>query len=255
MRQPLPRRNSAGGFVLVLTLWVIAVVAIAASYFAEKVSSAVELAQKARQNTQTAIGMASSRSEILYRLATTSLTVNGLGQGNTVIALDNRPYRASGNTRLQVQDSRGLINLNQTPDDRLMRFFSLMGIPGEQHSRLIDTLRDYLGAGSLKRLNGAERQQYQARGLPPPANDNLVTPWEARRIIGWRDTPQIWQSNQFMDLCTTGTAAGFNPNTAPFEVLATLPGMTTALARSEASDPRSARFPDTARRQYPAPSA
>ena len=225
-------KKTEQGFVLVLTLWVIVIVAIAASYFAEKVASAVELAQKSRQNTQATIDMAATRAEILYRLATTSMTVDGLGRGNTLMALDNRPYRALGDTLVRVQDSRGLLNLNQTNDDRLLRFLGIMGIPAEQRRHLVDTLRDYIDTDKFEHLNGAEEPQYLARQLPPPTNNNLATPWEARRIIGWRDAPQLWQNSRFIDLTTTSTMPGLNPNTAPVEVLATLPGVTEELAKT-----------------------
>jgi DNA uptake protein ComE-like DNA-binding protein len=135
-----------------------------------------------------------------------------------------------GDTLVRLQDNRGLLNLNQTNDDRLMRFLGIMGIPAEQRSHLIDTLRDYLDADKLEHLNGAEEPQYLARQLPPPTNDNLTTPWEVRRIIGWRDAPQLWQNSRFIELTTTSTMGGLNPNTAPVEVLATLPGMTEQLA-------------------------
>jgi len=212
--------------LLVLTLLVLVIVAIAASTFAEKVASAVELAQKSRQNTQTIIDMAATRAEILYRLGTTSITMDGLGRGNTLVALDNRPYRGLGDTLVHLQDNRGLLNLNQTNDDRLLRFLGIMGIPAEQRSHLIDTLRDYIDADKLEHLNGAEEPQYLARQLVPPTNNYLTTPWEVRRIIGWRDAPQLWQNSRFIDLTTTSTMGGLNPNTAPVEVLATLPGMT-----------------------------
>ena len=208
-----------------------AIAAIAAAYFAEKVSSAIEMAEKSRQNTQAQIDLASSRAEILYRLATTSLTVEGLGRGNAVIRLENRHYQAMGATFVQLQDSRGLLNLNQTTDDRLMRFLGLMGIPPERRSHLLDTLRDYTDIDKLERLNGAEEAQYIARGLPTPTNNALATPMEVRRIIGWRDSPQITQNNRFTDLTTTSTIIGLNPNTAPAEVLATLPGMTDDIAK------------------------
>ena len=232
MRRTFHPQSAERGFVLVLTLWVMAIVAIAAAYFSEKVSAAVELAEKSRQNAQVAIDLASSRAEILYRLATTSMTVEGLGRGNAVIALDNRPYRALGDTLIRLQDTRGLLNLNQTPDDRMLRFLGLMGIPAEQRNHLLDTLRDYTDADKLERLNGAEEPQYLARGLPPPTNNALATPMEVRRIIGWRDAPQLWQNNRFIDLVSTSKVMGLNPNTAPAEVLATLPGVTDALAQN-----------------------
>jgi DNA uptake protein ComE-like DNA-binding protein len=232
MSRPGAPKHAERGFVLVLTLLVLVIVAIAASTFAEKVASAVELAQKSRQNTQTIIDMAATRAEILYRLGTTSITMDGLGRGNTLVALDNRPYRGLGDTLVHLQDNRGLLNLNQTNDDRLLRFLGIMGIPAEQRSHLIDTLRDYIDADKLEHLNGAEEPQYLARQLVPPTNNYLTTPWEVRRIIGWRDAPQLWQNSRFIDLTTTSTMGGLNPNTAPVEVLATLPGMTEELAQT-----------------------
>lgn len=241
MRRQCARSNAERGFVLVLTLWVLVIVAIAAGYFAEKVASAVELAQKSRQNAQATIDMAATRAEILYRLATTSMTVEGLGRGNTLVALDNRPYHAVGDTLVRLQDNRGLLNLNQADDDRLLRFLGIMGIPAEQRRHLIDTLRDYVDTDKLEHVNGAEEPQYLARKLPPPTNNFLTTPWEARRIIGWRDAPSLWLSSRFIDITTTSTTSGLNPNTAPVEVLATLPGVTEELAQTLVS--RRQQFP------------
>jgi DNA uptake protein ComE-like DNA-binding protein/type II secretory pathway pseudopilin PulG len=220
------------GFVLVLTLTVMVIVSIAAAYFSEQVGGMVESAQLARQNTQTLIDLASTRADITYRLATTTLTVNGLGRGNTVMALDNSAYQGAGGTMVRLQDTRGLLNLNQTPDDRLQRFLGLLGVPAEKRGNLVATLRDYTEPGKLERLNGAKAPQYLAQGLAPPSSNNLLTPWEARRIIGWRDTPELWLDNKFFDLTSTATVVGLNPNTAPPDVLMTLPGITNDMAQS-----------------------
>lgn len=227
----MPARKQQG-FVLVLTLWVLVIVAIAAGYFAERVTRSVELAQQSRQNTRAMIDMAGTRADILYRLSTTSLTEYGLGRGNAVIDLDNRPYRGLGNTFIRLQDNRGLLNLNFAEDDRLQRLLGLLGIPAGQRSHLIDTLHDFNDADGLHRLNGAEKEEYLALNLPPPPNRNLITPWEAQRIIGWRDAPQLWQTGRLVELTTTGISLGLNPNTAPAEVLATLPGVTEEIAQT-----------------------
>lgn len=230
-RAPSRRAGRQGGFVLVLTLWVLVIVAMAAGYFAERVARSVELAQQSGQNTRAMIDMAGTRAEILYRLSTTTMTEYGLGRGNTAIYLDNRPYQGEGNTLVRIQDTRGLLNLNLTDDGRLNRFLGLMGVEAEQRSHLIDTLRDYTDADSLHRLNGAEDGEYQAQNLPPPANRDLVTPWQAKRIIGWRTAPQLWQNDRLVNLATTSQSMGLNPNTAPAEVLATLPGVSEDIAQ------------------------
>lgn len=227
---PVHSTNKQQGFVLVLTLWVLVIVAIAAGYFAERVARAIELAQQSQQNTNAAIDMAGTHADMLYRLGTASMTEYGLGRGNTVIALDNRPYHGLGKTLVRLQDNRGLLNLNLIDDGRLQRFLGLMGIPAEQRGHLIDTLRDFIDADKLHRLNGAEDEEYLALKLPSPANRNLITPWEARRIIGWRDFPQLWKNGRLVEL-TSNSSMGINPNTAPAEVLATLPGVTEEFAQ------------------------
>ena len=228
------RRPSAqqGGFVLVLTLWVLVIVAIAAGYFNDRVSRAVELANQSRQNSQALIDMASTRAEILYRLSTTTLTEYGLGRGNTAIYLDDRAYRGEGNTVVRIQDTRGLLNLNLADDSRLNRFLGLLGIEPDQRSRMIDTLRDYTDADKLTRINGAEENDYRALNLPPPTNRDLVTPWQAKRIIGWRDAPQLWDNDRLVKLTATSQSMGINPNTAPAEVLGTLPGVTEEVVKA-----------------------
>ncbi|MCX7240226.1 MAG: type II secretion system protein GspK [Burkholderiales bacterium] len=227
----MKKHNSQRGFVLILTLLVLVIVALAAGYFSERVSRSVELAERSNQNVSAMIDMASTRAEILYRLSTTSMTEYGLGRGGSLIQLDNRPYSGSGDTLLRVQDDRGLLNLNASEDDRLQRLLGMLGIAADQRPHLIDTLRDYIDSDDLHRLNGAEKAEYLALNLPPPPNRNLATPWEAHAIIGWRTAPQLWQNARLVELTTTGVATGINPNTAPMEILVTLPGFTDDLAQ------------------------
>ena len=78
----------------------------------------------------------------------------------------------------------------------------------------------------LKHLNGAEVADYAAAGLPPPRNAKLVTPFEAKHIFGWAAVASLWKDNLLPRLTTVSGAFSVNPNTAPWQVLATIPGMT-----------------------------
>lgn len=221
------------GFVLAATLWMLAIVAIGAAYFAERVSKAADLVLQSRKNTEVLIDLANTRAEILFRIGTTSLSLYGLGTGpKDSIALDNRPYRGAGSSIVRLQDNRGLLNLNIVGDDRLYRFLGVLNVPAETRGRLIDTLRDYIDEDHLKRLNGAEDAEYAAQKLPPPRNELLSTPYEARSIIGWRNLPQLWEGDRLPNLTTISTSVALNPNTAPWEVLATLPGITNEIAQA-----------------------
>lgn len=219
------------GFILVLTLGMLVIVAIAAGYFAERVERSMELARQSRQDIQATVDQANMRAEILFRLGTTPFSAHGLGLGAEAIALDNRLYHGTGTSFLRLQDNRGLLNLNQADDGSLQRFLGVLGIPADQRGRMVDTLRDYIDADNLHRINGAEAQDYIERGLPPPTNTRLVTSWDARRIMGW-NIPQLWRDDQFVSLTTTSLAAGINPNTAAAQVLASLPGVTDEIARN-----------------------
>lgn len=208
-------------------MWMLAILAIAAVYFAGRIQHARELAQRAQAHTQALVDLDSARAEILFRIATTPLSLYGLGSSTEdAIALDDRPYLAPGDTLVRLQDNRGLLNLNIVNDDRLDRFLNILGAPAARRAGLIDALRDYIDEDNLKHLNGAEAADYTAAGQPPPRNAKLATPMEARNIYGWGDMPELWKDNLLPRLTSTSNSFSLNPNTAPWQVLATMRGMT-----------------------------
>lgn len=215
------------GFVLAATLWMLAILAVAAVYFAGRIQHARELAQAAQAHSQALLDLDSARAEILFRIATTPFSIYGLGtSAKDAVALDDRPYLGPGGSLIRLQDNRGLLNLNIVNDARLDRFLSILGAPAARRAALIDALRDYIDDDDLKHLNGAEATDYAAAGLPPPRNAKLVTPMEAKSIFGWADVPQLWQDNLLPRLTTTSGSFSLNPNTASWQTLATMRGMT-----------------------------
>lgn len=227
MRSPT-REN---GFVLVLTLWILTFITIGAVYFDQRVGRARELAASSQKTAQFAIDMAGSRAELLYRLAVTPVSLYGLGRPpGAVLLLDDTAYRGDGDSVVRLQDNRGLLNLNLAADDTLERFLGLLGIQAGRRLAMIDTLRDYMDEDSLRRFNGAEVKEYEQAGLPLPRNDKLRTPYEPMQIIGWRDCSELWDKGRLPQLVTTSVAVAINPNTAPWQVLATLPGVTALAA-------------------------
>ena len=222
--------NAQRGFVLVATLWILAVITIAASYFAERVSHSIELARQKQEVTDQLVEFANTRADLLYRLGTVPITVNGLGRQPVVIALDDRPYLGSGDDIVRLQDNRGLLNVNYPEQNMMARLLGQLGVPIEKRDAMIDTLLDYTDSDDLRRLNGAEASEYAALGLPPPPNDWLASPYQLRNIIGWRDQPQLWENERLLQFVTTSRVIYFNPNTAPPELLASLPGSTREAA-------------------------
>lgn len=212
--------NAQRGFVLVATLWILAVITIAVSYFAERVSRSIALAQQKQETAQQLLEFANTRADILYRLGTTQFSIYGLG-GPPAIALDDRPYRGSGEDIVRLQDNRGLLNANFVEPGMMPRLLGQLGVAAGKRDAMLDTLLDYTDNDDLRRLNGAEKSEYAALGLPPPPNDWLASPYQLRNIIGWRDQPELLES--LLRFVTTSREAWFNPNTAPLEVLSSLP--------------------------------
>jgi len=226
-----PRPGQAGrsnqrGFVLAATLWMLAILTVFAVYFAERIQRAREQTELAAARAAVSLELSNTRAEILFRIATTPFSVYGLGaSAKDAIALDDRPYLGSGETLVRLQDNRGLLNLNLAEDVRLDRFLNVLGAPATSRAGLIDALRDYIDEDDLKHLNGAEAADYAAAGMPAPRNAKLVTPMEARTIYGWAAVPQLWQENLLPRLSSTSGSYSLNPNTASWQVLATMPGM------------------------------
>jgi len=146
--------------------------------------------------------------------------------------LDGRLYAIGEHTNISVQDERGLLSVNVTRERELRRFLAALGLPLERQSRLIDTLADYIDIDDLKRINGAERADYEKAGLAPPANDYLVSHDELKRIPGWieffgdlhRAGGQA-AVDRVLRLFDADRSGGINVNTAPREVLRAIGGL------------------------------
>jgi len=228
------KRVRQSGFVLPLVLGLLTIPSLAAVHFAQVVGDTMQDAERQQANTGALVKMYSARADMLFRLGTTPITALGLGADADpakVIALDDRAYRTGDGTMIQVQDNRGLINLNSVSNERLSRLLSALGVPLDRHATLIDTLADYIDTDSLKHLSGAEEAEYRAQGLPPPRNAPLITPFEARSVMAWRTQKSLWENDALAALTTTAKIFATNPTTAPWQVLATIPGVTPELAK------------------------
>lgn len=221
------------GYVLALTLWALAAMAIVIGSFAERVWAALELAKSSQQRAQSLIESSETRADLLFRLATTPMSLYGLGRGSKqAIALDDRPYRGEGDNIIRLQDCRGLLDPNLAGGERIGPLLGVLGVPFEARASLLDTLEDYRDPDDFKRLSGAEKNEYHEAGLPPPLNNELITPNQIYGVLGWRDNPYVLENNRFADLITVGTSVGVNLNTAPWEVLMTLPGVSRDQAQA-----------------------
>jgi general secretion pathway protein K len=228
-RRPPPR--SQRGFVLALTLLTLAIIAVVLGYLFERTLAEVQIAQARNDKLTAILGVVDTQAEVVYRMMVNPMTFAGLGVTGSEIRLDDTLYRGDRGTFVRLQDARGLFNLNFASDDRWQRLLRETGVPQADVQSLIDALSDYIDTDSLRRLAGAEAADYAAAGMAPPRNGLLGTPMELRNVMGWPQRAELWQPRSVESLVSTARVAGLNPNTAPREVLLTVPGITPEAAQ------------------------
>lgn len=239
-------RGSEDGFVLVTVIWFIALIALAATIMSGWVSDSLQRATALKDRIDAERDMISATDQVAYLITSSYFTTGGLittngTDANIVVSpmgymptknshatlIDGRPYRF-GSGVIALQDGRGLYNLVTIDDYTFRHLVGYFGISPQESSGLLDKLHDYQDKNSaVQHLNGANRDAYVRAGRPPPRNAQLITPWETYRVMGWDAYPALWRGpDTFADLTdVTPDNSGFNPNTAPAAVLATLPGI------------------------------
>ena len=240
-----PRRPH--GFVLAITLWLLAGIAIAVALMTLWSLDQVKQARLAHEHLQDELAVSDTLDTLLYIASTRELTLAGLPVATLAddkkalrhlddlgsllrdpiggeLRLDGSAYQGLEHTRFAIQDESGLFPMVLPAEVDLDRFLLSQGVPSEQVTRLRDTFLDYTDSDDLNRLNGAERRDYERDHLPPPPNRRLLTPAEISRPMGWsRLPPEIL--SRLPDRITPYYAGAVNLNTMPRELLpAWVPG-------------------------------
>jgi general secretion pathway protein K len=239
------RPNSTAGtrgFILPLTLWIIAAIGLVVVAVNAWVSQAVDNARVLRERADMDLAVADVQNELVFTLGSRPMTYRGIEVGRLIeqidrtdatalmtadyrtdryVRMDGRPYRLESKPDyvIRLYDGRGLINLNAVNADYLRRMLGLFEIAEAERNSLVDALEDYTDRDDLTRISGAEAQDYVRLGRRPPANAWLMTPLEAQHVLGWDQIPALWKRDRDAPLLSTCTVTGFNPNTAPREAL------------------------------------
>jgi general secretion pathway protein K len=227
-----------GGFALVLALGAIAVILLLAAALDAWVGSRVEQARLIRARVQDELDAYSTRSTLLYLLATQRDTRAGLTTNEpraTItddtetefkldavggeIALDGTPYRGLGRVRFALQDQSGLVALNGETQAQLKTLLQAFSGDAAEITGLLDKLGDYRDANSMRRLNGAEAEEYASARLEPPANYHLRTVPELLRVLDWRDWLAAHPALRLNAWCSIARTETFNPNLVPADLL------------------------------------
>jgi general secretion pathway protein K len=137
-----------------------------------------------------------------------------------------------GAVRMAIQDEAGKIDLNGAADELLRGLFlaaewtgpdgETVGLDAAAADALTDAVRDFADTDDLKRLNGAEDDDYAAAGLPWGAKDTpFAAVEELQQVLGM--TPPLYRALAPALTVHTGSK-GVDTNSAPRAVLLALPG-------------------------------
>lgn len=229
------------GFVLAITLWLLAGIAIAVALMMLWARDQLLRAQEMRERVEDQIAMQETRDVFLYLGATREVTLAGLsldpipddlrairrlsdfGVGvyepmGSELRLDDSAYQGVRGTTFSIQDEAGLFPMVLPGAVPLDNFLRSQGVEEGVIPALRDALLDYIDEDDLKRLNGAESAEYVRQHIDGPAGRRLLTPPELRKVLGWNRLPPE-KLARIQNSITPYYSGPTNLNTAPESLL------------------------------------
>lgn len=242
MTKKSPASLNHRGFVLPMSLWVVAILSLASTYFYTWVSTTLDRTVLLRNNVQGDIDIYNAQSDLLFWLLTQQVDKEGLvfknlpeknlaqlkeqtpeNVENYYLKLTNTPY-ATPKVDVSIQDVEGLLNINTLQEAHLMSVLKSYGLDEGSAQGLADKFFDYIDSNNLgSRSQGASDDDYSEAGMPKPTHKPLRSLWELKRVLTWESEKALWKEGALPDLLTTSGKATINVNSAPEKVLATLP--------------------------------
>jgi general secretion pathway protein K len=122
-----------------------------------------------------------------------------------------------------IIDETGKIDLNTAPPPLLQGLLRSVGVEDDRSQALVDAILDWRDPDSLRRLHGAEKDDYVARGLlHGPPNSDFENIDELRQVLGMNES----LFNRIEPYITVFShQGGINSSVAPKQVLLSVPGV------------------------------
>lgn len=110
---------------------------------------------------------------------------------------------------VSLQDTTGLVSLNQTNSRMLKPVLQYAGAPRSQTDRLVHSLWDYIDFDSAKRVNGAESREYRRQKKTPPSNSPIRSYEELGALLYWNEMSGKLDMRKLKELTTINSTLGF----------------------------------------------
>jgi general secretion pathway protein K len=131
----------------------------------------------------------------------------------------------AGEFSYRISDEEARVNVNTAGPDRIERLLSAAGLDKQTRDTINDSLQDWKDADDLRRINGAESEDYLKQPVPYRARNGALQ--DAAELLQIRGvTRDIYRGVQdhagLADLVTAVGRDTVNMNTAPAPVLTSL---------------------------------
>lgn len=204
------------GLVLIIVLWIITLLTIMAGSLVYTVRTETLLAshgvERAQAHALAQAGLNYAALQILRPTSERRWPVDGSRQ----------TWRfGPGSVAITVTDVSGRIDLNSADRELLRTLLTAVGVAEENLDSLLDTIEDWRDEDDLRRVNGAEREEYEAAGqIVGPKNKPFDSVEELQQVLGISSTLY----RQLAERVTVfSRQPGINPAVAPGNLLRILP--------------------------------
>lgn len=146
-----------------------------------------------------------------------------LYNGNKLMGIDSIPLDGlkvklkGSQVTIRIRDSNGLISLTTVHDtDAIERLLKIVYPDKKDLSVFVDSLKDWIDNDDFSRVNGAESFYYRSNNKPYLSRNYPIQYIEELAFIKGMEDVSL---DKLMPYLTILPNTGFNPNTAPDEVL------------------------------------
>ena len=242
------------GVALVIVLWITVLLTVMAGGFISIVRVEARGVTNYKDETQAYFLARSGVNIAIEKILSRKTNAPGIGVAATEErwVWDGSPNRISigndGFIEIKVSDESGKVDLNIADSALLKRMLIGLGIEEIERNMIAASILDWIDDNNLSRLNGAEDAYYRSLIEPYEASDRPmsiieellwvegVTPElfygkgnEADAGASFEEGPEEMAGLEALFTVFTGKVA-VNVNTAPYEVLLSIPGVDKAAA-------------------------
>jgi len=210
------------GSATILCLLISAVIITVGIGFNWLVQEHVRAAEALKNKTENMLEANSTYETLMYSVLAGTVTQRGvlLYKGVDLLGVASIPLNSTKvsvkeTITVKMQDSNGLVSLSSFNKDILGRLIKHW-TTDQRAATITDSLLDWIDPDKLSRINGAEDQFYRAEGKPYTPRNYPLQYKEEISLVRGMDYALFTTLSPYVTMLPS---TGFNPNTAPNEIL------------------------------------